>query len=475
MAQQPPEAPDSRAPDSPAPDSPAPDSATPKPPAPRPGPPAGAPRPAPPPAATVGAAPADGVAAEASDASSWGRVDADGTVFVRDRDGAEREVGQWPEGAAAEALTLYVHRFEGLAVEVDLLERRVRQGALAPDEARRTIAQVRESIVGAQAVGDLERLVERLDSLAPVLAEQQEQRRVARQAKQERARQAKESIVAEAEQLAVSADWRGGADRLRELMDSWKAQARIDKASDEALWRRFSSARSAYSRRRKQHFAQLHEQHDEARAVKVKLAAEAETLADSTDWGATAGRFRDLMREWKAAGSAGRREEEALWQRFRTAQDAFFTARDAANAKVDAQFAANAEVKRAVLAEAEALVPVTDVAAARAAFRDIAERWEAAGKVPRDQMRELEDRMRAVESALRTADEERWRRNNPEAHARAAATVAQLEKLLADLRAKAAAAEAAGDDRRLRDAQAAIEAREAWLEQARRALADFTP
>lgn len=444
-----------------------PDSATPGRAVPRPGPPpSGAPRPRP---------PAAGNTAAVADASSWGRVDADGTVYVRGRDGSQRQVGQWPGADTAEALTLYVHRFEGLAVEVDLLERRVRQSALAPDDARKAVAHLRSTIVDAQAVGDLERLLERLDGLTPVLAEQQEHRRAARLAKQDRARQTKEAIVAEAETLATSNDWRAGAERLSELMDTWKSQTRIDKPTDDALWHRFSSARSAYSRRRKQHFAQQSEQRKESRAVKAKLAAEAETLADSTDWGATAGRFRDLMRAWKAAGSAARRDDEELWKRFRAAQDGFFGARDAANAEVDAQFGANAEVKRAVLAEAETLVPVTDLAAARASFRGLAERWEAAGKVPRDQMRELEGRMQAVESALRTAEEDRWRRSNPEAQARAAATVAQLETLLADLRGKADRAEAAGDAKRLAEAREAIEAREAWLEQARLALADFTP
>ncbi len=458
MAQQPPEAPEPRAPGSDAP----------RPAAPRPGPPpSGAPRPAGP----VTGGPLTG----GPDAGAWGRVDAEGTVYVRARDGSEREVGQWPDSSAAEALTMYVHRFEGLAVEVELLEQRVRTGALVPDEARTVIAQVRDSVHDAQAVGDLEGLTGRLDALGPVLDEERERRRTARAAKQERAGAAKQVIVAEAEQLAGSEDWRAGTDRLSALMDRWKAQPRIAKADDDALWRRLSAARSAYNRRRKQQLAKQHEQRAQSRVNKDQLAVEAESLADSTDWGATARRFRDLMGEWKAAGPAPRAHEEKLWRRFRAAQDTFFTRRDADNAKVDSEFAANAEVKRAVLVEAEQLVPVTDLASARARFRALAERWEDAGKVPREQMRELEGRMRAVETALRAADEERWRRSNPEARARAEATVAQLESLLTDLRDRAAKAEAAGDERRLRDAREAIEAREAWLEQARRALVDYTP
>ncbi len=435
----------------------------------------GAPRPVPP----AGAGPAvghpGGGSGSDADPARFGRVADDGTVYVRSRDGSERKVGQWPDADPAEAMALFTGRFEGLAVEVQLLVQRVGEGALPPDEAEARIAQVRAEVVDAQAVGDLEALAQRLDALAPVVADQRRRRRADRAARIEEARSVKRGLAEEAEGLAGSSDWRAGADRLRELMEQWKAQPRIDKATDDELWRRFSTARTTYTRRRRQHFAELHDQRDQAQAVKEKLAAEAETLADSTEWGATAGRFRDLMQQWKAAGPAGRRDEEALWRRFRTAQDTFFQARDAVTARTEEEFAANAVVKREILTKAEALVPITDVAAARSAFRALAERWDAAGKVPRGQLQELEGRMRAVENAVRTAEAERWQRSNPEARARAEATVGQLEASLADLRARLDKAAAAGDDKRKRSLTEDIEAREAWLEQARKVLADFSP
>src|SRR5262249_12318327 len=146
----------------------------------------------------------------------------------------------------------------------------------------------------------------RLDALGPVIAAQRESRKAERAQRAAESRDQKESIVSEAEKLAEGTDWRNGANRLRELLDQWKALPRIDRASDDALWRRFSTARTAYTRRRKSHFAEQHEKRDAARVVKERLADEAETLADSTDWGPTAGRFRDLMKQWKAAGPAPR-------------------------------------------------------------------------------------------------------------------------------------------------------------------------
>jgi hypothetical protein len=408
-----------------------------------------------------------------SPAVEWGRVAEDGTVFVRTADG-ERSVGQMPDAAPAEALAFFTKRYDDLAFEVDLLEQRVKAGALNPDEAASSVKQVRASVHEAQAVGDLAGLEARLDALTGTIDAQRERRRRDRARKLERAKVEKERIAGEAEQLSQGSDWRDGANRLRQLLDEWKALPRLEKSVDDALWRRFSTARTTYTRRRKTHFAELNEKRDAARAVKERLVVEAEALAASTEWGPTAGRYRDLMRQWKAAGPAPKGVDDQLWKRFRGAQDTFFGARDNANAELDREFAANAEKKEALLIEAEALLPVTDLRAAKEAFRSIAERWDAAGKVPRDRMRDLEGRMRTVEQAIKGAEDDRWRRSNPEARARAADTVAQLESSLADLEARRDKAVAAGDTRRAEEHAAAIETRQSWLAEARRALDEFS-
>ena len=165
------------------------------------------------------------------------------------------------------------------------------------------------------------RLIGRLDSLGPVIASQREARKAEKAQRVVESKAAKEKIVAEAETLATGNDWRAGANRLRSLLDEWKALPRIDRASDDELWKRFSSARTTYTRRRKTHFAEQNEKREGARVVKERLAKEAEELADSTDWGPTAGRYRDLMRQWKAAGAAPKDVDDELWKRFRGAQD----------------------------------------------------------------------------------------------------------------------------------------------------------
>ncbi|MBA8795142.1 hypothetical protein FHX74_002770 [Friedmanniella endophytica] len=405
---------------------------------------------------------------------SYGRVADDGTVFVRTSEG-ERTVGQVPDASPQEALDFFVRRYASLELEVTLLERRIRSGALSPDDAQSSIRTVREAVSEANAVGDLEGLGRRLDALSPLLAQQRARRRAERTRQAEETRAAKEKFVAEAERLAASNDWRGGVNRFRALLEEWKALPRLDRATDDALWHRFSSARTQYTRRRKAQFAQQAEKREEARVAKEKIITEAQALAGSTDWGPTTGAFRDLMTRWKAAGPAPREVDEELWKTFRGIQDTFFAAKQAAMSEQDQEFRANQEAKEALLAEGERLLPVTDIDAARAGYRDLLERWSQIGKVPRDAMRPLDNRLRAIENAIREAEDERWRRTNPEARARAEDTAAKLEAQIDALETRATKAAARGDAKAEREARDSAATYREWLAQAQRAADDFSP
>jgi hypothetical protein len=408
--------------------------------------------------------------------SDWGRVGDDGTVYVKTADG-ERAVGQMPDATPEEALAFYTKRYENLALEVDLLHQRVLTGVLSPEEATSSVKLVREQLVDVHAVGDLAALARKLDELGPVIATQRDARRAAKAQRVADARAEKERLAGEAEKIAGGRDWRNGANRLRELLEEWKKLPRIDKAADDELWRRFSSARSAYTKARKAHFAEQDEKREGARVVKERLVKEAEALAGSTEWGPTSGRYRDLMREWKAAGPAPKAVDDELWRRFRGAQDTFFGARDAANAALDSEFAANAVVKEGLLVEAEAILPALessgDLAAAKAAFRVVAEKWDEAGKVPRDRIKDLEGRMRAVEQVIRKAEDDQWRRTDPEKSARADDMVSKLEAAIAEAEAKLEAARARGDERKVRELEENLEGRRSFLEMAKKASAEF--
>jgi len=402
----------------------------------------------------------------------WGRVDETGTVYVRTADG-EKEVGSWQAGSPAEALAYFERKYEGLVVEIGLLERRVQTTDLAPKDALAAIEHLRTSVTEAHAVGDLAALGVRLDALVALVDSRREERRAAKAKQSEEAKAAKEQLVTEAEQLAESEQWRTAGERLRALVDTWKGLPRLDRKADDELWHRFSHARSVFSKRRKAHFASLDAQREEARRTKEKLVTEAQALSGSTDWGPTAARYRELMTDWKAAGRAQREAEDDLWNRFRGAQDVFFAARTEVFAERDGEQRDNLAAKEQLVVEAEKLLPVTDLKAARAAFRTINERWEAIGHVPRDARPRIEGRMHTVERALADSEEAEWRRTNPEVRARAAGLTGQLQAAVDKLRDQVDAARSAGNTAKADKLAAELEGRQALLDQALKGLQEF--
>jgi hypothetical protein len=404
----------------------------------------------------------------------WGRVDADGTVYVRTAEG-ERVIGSWQAGGPEEALAFFRRKFEALNTEVTLLEQRVTTTDLSPSQARASIERLRVAVVDAHAVGDLGQLQARLEALSGKVDHRQEEARAARDQARVEARDVKERIVAEAEQLAAEAThWKISGERLRQLLEEWKAAPRADRAVEAALWKRLSAARNAFNKRRKAYFAELEGERETAKERKEQLVTEAEALASSTDWAATAAAFRELMRSWKMAGRAGRADEDALWSRFKTAQDTFFQARAEVYSAKDAALREHAAVKTQLLAEAGKLVPVTDVRAARAALRGIQERWEEAGPVPREAHERLESGLRRIEDAVRKAEDAQWRRSNPEALARAQGTVEQIRSAITALETQLAKAREGGDAKAVEQAEEALAARRGWLTEAERTLAELS-
>ncbi len=197
------------------------------------------------------------------------------------------------------------------------------------------------------------------------------------------------------------------------------------------------------------------------RARKQALIERAEALAPR---GADAvADYRALLDEWKQAGRAGKKLDDALWAKFKAAGDVLFQAKAEVDAQEDEAYRANLTEKLALLDEAEKLLTVTDPKQARTALNRIQRSWDEIGRVPRDQVRPVEDRLRKVETHVRSLEDERWQREDPEKKARSEGMLGQLQDAIAKLEAELAAAEAAGDQRAIASAREALDARRAWL------------
>jgi Domain of Unknown Function (DUF349) len=412
--------------------------------------------------------------------SEHGRVDESGTVFVRTADG-EREVGSYPGASHAEALAYFTRKYDELLASADLLLQRVTHTELSAREGSEGLAKLREQTTDAHVVGDLAALEARLAQITAAVETKRAAEGAERSAAREVGRTKREELVLEAETIAGQAEtkiqWKTSSTRMRALLDEWKALQRtgpkLDRESETALWQRFSAARNSFDKARRVHFATLEDTQAEAKSAKEKLVKEAEALAASKDWAPTATAFKRLMDRWREAGRASRTDDDALWARFKIAQDSFFNTKDELVAAENEEFKANLAVKEALLAEAEAVLPVTDVEAAKATLRVIQDKWERAGKVPRPDMERIEKAIRRVEQAVRDHDEKRWASSNPEAAARAQSLVDQLETAVKGLRNDLEKAEAAGNAKKIADARSDLAAREQWLAQARAGVEEF--
>ncbi len=404
----------------------------------------------------------------------WGRVAEDGTVYVRSADG-ERVIGSWQAGSPDEALAFFKRKFDALETEISLLEQRMTSTDLSAGQAGATIARLTQAVTDANVIGDLGGLKARLAALTGTIEQRREEQRSVREHARTEAHEFRERIVAEAERLAAEAThWKAGGERMRQLLDEWKAAPRGDRAAEAVLWKRLSAARNGFAKRRKAYFATLEQERESVRAHKEDLVSRAEELSTSADWSATATAYRELMRSWKQAGRADRATEDELWTRFKAAQDAFFAARSQVLDSKDRELREHVVVKEQLLAEAEKLLPATDARSARAALRGIVERWERAGAVPRDAQERLEGGLRRVEDALRKAEDSHWRRTNPEALSRARGTVEQIRSAVTQLESQLARAQAAGDQKAQQKAREALAARRSWLAEAERTLAELS-
>jgi len=394
-----------------------------------------------------------------SDWTTFGRIDEDGTVYVRTGE-AERVVGSWQAGTPEEGLAHFARRYADLLTEVDLLETRLNNGSADPGH---TLTAVRKLLTGmpeAHVVGDLDTLTARLERLATAAEEKAGAAKAARDAARVEAVARKTALVEEAEKLAAEATgWKAAGDRLKEILDEWKTIRGIDKKTDSELWKRFAAARDGFTRRRGAHFASLDAQRKQAQTGKEELVAEAEKLSDSSEWNATAARLKELMNEWKAAPRAAKEAEQKLWERFRAAQDAFFTRRSEVFSARDAEQKAAVGKRQELLSKAEALDVDADPKSAQAALRDLQGQWHDAGRVSREAAAGLDRRLRAVEEKVRTAMDSAWRRIEPSANP----MLEQMRKQVAEAEQKLAKAQAAGDAKRIKEAQAALDSKKAFL------------
>jgi len=262
-------------------------------------------------------------------------------LFARAQEAREAE--EWSRWGNATAQEELCKRMEALAAQADLekaakelrtLDARWAEVRIAPrDEA----TSLRQRYQTARAP-----IKEKLDAhFAEKAARENENLRL------------KQELASKAEALADSTEWMKASEELKGLQARWKEIGPAPRKAGDAVWKRFRGACDTFFSRRQEDLKKRKHEWAANMAKKQALCDRAEALAGSTEWEATAAEVRKLQAEWKTVGPVRRDRSEAIWQRFRTACDAFF---DRYKHRDEADRQARLAQREAVVKELETLV-----------------------------------------------------------------------------------------------------------------------
>lgn len=400
--------------------------------------------------------------------STHGRVDSENNVFVIDG-GNERKVGQYPGVTEAEALAYFERKFAELESNVRILEQRLKNNA-DPSSIATAAQKLAKELVEPAAVGNIQELRNRVAAVTPdiekIRAEKSEATSQAIAATLKARTEIAQKATALADKDPKKTQWKIASKEMTELFDAWQASQKsgpkVPRKEADAIWKIFSQARTKFEANKRAFFAELTVATKNARVKKSELVAKAEALvAKGAD---AASDYRKLLDEWKLSGRSQGKQDDALWERFKAAGDAIYALRKDTIAKEQVEYSANYEVKLALIAEAEKLDPSKNLAEAKKQLLSIQQRYEKAGKVPKDKIRETDDRMRAVEKKFKDLEQEQWRKSDPAAIERTNGVLSQLELSIANLESDLSAATAANDTKKTKELTDALAARKSWLE-----------
>jgi hypothetical protein len=406
--------------------------------------------------------------------TDFGRVENDGTVLVKMPDGSEKQVGQWAAGDPNDGLAFYIRKYHEIENELSLALQRLKEGKGNAEAVFKLIERVKTSLETPNFVGDLNILSSKIEELQVLAAVKKAEFSAAKAIAKEKAMEKRKQLVEEAEKLINSKQWKVTTQRFKEIVEEWKKLPHGAKSEEQALWKRFSAARSAFDKTRRQYFSTLESGRKEASKIKSEIVTQAKAIADSKEWNDTANKFRNLMAKWKSAPILERKEEQKLWKEFKLAQDVFFAARTAALSVLDEEHSKNLEAKKVLAEKAEKILPITDIKSARQALKPIQEEWSKIGHVSRKDKDKIEARLKAVEEAIRNAEKNELNRTDPAKSARAQSTMELIEAKLIKTEKERESALSSGDTKKAEKLALTIESQKMLLEATKTALADFT-
>jgi hypothetical protein len=266
----------------------------------------------------------------------------------------------------------------------------------AGDRALREIRAALEDRVPLPSKKDRQEIQARLEELRAKLAPRVQELRDADEWQRWANLQVQEELCREMEALKTEENLELAGRRMRELQTRWKQVALAPRAQGEAMWRRFKTAQDEVFNRTSTFFAQQNEERHQHLARKQALCEQAEALADSSDWVKTATAIQALQADWKTIGPVTRGSEKAVWERFRSACDRFFTRRQEDLKRRKDEWSVNLARKEALCEQAEALADSTDWENSATQVKRLQAEWKTIGPVRKSKSEAVWQRFRTA-------------------------------------------------------------------------------
>ena len=200
----------------------------------------------------------------------------------------------------------------------------------------------------------------------------------------------KVALCEQAESLAEEKDILSASRKLQDLHDQWHEIGPVAKDDRESIWARFKEASTVINKRHHDYFDQLRANELENLTKKTALCEKIESIdltqfSSYKEWQEKTDEVIAVQEEWKTIGFAPKKDNVAIYERFRTACDNFFKAKSAYFKNSKEQYAENLNKKIALCEKAETLKESTDWKKATEQFVQLQKEWKEIGAVPRKQ------------------------------------------------------------------------------------------
>lgn len=189
--------------------------------------------------------------------------------------------------------------------------------------------------------------------------------------------------------------------KLQKLHDEWRETGPVANEYKEALWERFKAASSRINKQHQEHFEALKAEQVKNLGLKTELCVATEELAAQPlttrkEWNRASDRLLEIQKTWKTIGFAPKKDNNRIYERFRTACDRFFEAKRQFYAGVKAEMEHNLQLKLELCEAAESLSGSEEWKKATDELIALQARWKQIGAVARRHSDAVWKRFRAA-------------------------------------------------------------------------------